>query len=299
VVDEARTVRLLRYAIDHGVNYIDTGYTYHGGASETVIGKALQDGYRDKVKVATKLPLSRVETLDDCDRFLDEQRRRLQLDSVDFYLLHALQQRCAKNSWPAVKALGILDWAEGAMAAGRFRHLGFSFYGELDAFRQIVDEYDGWAVCMIRHNYVENDSQLGRRGLEYAAAKGLAVAVMGPLRGGELADPPPPAIRALWDTALKTRTPADWALQWAWDFPQVSVIVSGMSTQEQVQQNTASARRSGPGVLTEEEMALIGRVRKRYRARARVHYNAPAPGHPLLIGWSAASTQRVSAQDPS
>jgi predicted aldo/keto reductase-like oxidoreductase len=267
-VDEPQAVRLLRYAIDHGVNYIETGRPYDRGMSEAAIGKALQGGYREKVKVTAKLPIAGIETPDDCDRFLDRQLERLQMDSIDFYVLHGLERGQAASSWSRVKERGVLDWAERAMAEGRFHHLGFSHHGSFDAFREIVDEYAGWALCTIPFNFMDEEYQAGRRGLEYAAQRGLAVAVMEPLQGGRLAARCPPTIQALWDSAIKQRAPADWALLWVLDHPQVSVAVSGMSTLEQVRQNIASASRSGPAVLTEEEVALIGRVRNRYQALA-------------------------------
>ncbi len=279
-VDEPEAIQMLRYAIDHGVNYIDTGYTYHGGNSEVIIGRVLQDGYREKVRITTKLPTWNVKTLDDCDRFLDEQLERLRVDDIDFYLLHALG--LPGSRWSRVRDLGIIDWAERAMVNGRFRHFGFSFHGTCEAFRQIVDDYDGWDVCTILYNYVDEDYQAGRRGLEYAAEKGIAVAVMEPLRGGGLTDKIPPSIQALWDTAPRKRTPADWGLQWVWNHSEVSVVLSGMSTMAQVEQNVESACKSGPGTLTEDELALIARVRNQYLEKITVRcskceYCMPCP----------------------
>lgn len=149
-IDEAEATRMLRYAIDHGVNYVDTAYAYHRGTSEACVGRALQDGYRDRVKLATKLPCWLVKTADDFDRYLDEQLERLQVDYVDFYLLHALNA----GHWDTLRGLGVLEWAERAMADGRFDYLGFSFHDEYEVFQRIVDGYDGWTFCQIQYNYM-------------------------------------------------------------------------------------------------------------------------------------------------
>ncbi len=266
-IDEAEAARMLRYAIDRGVNYVDTAYSYHSGTGEAFVGRALRDGYREKVRLATKLPSWLVQTADDFDRFLDEQLERLQTDVIDFYLLHTLD----RERWRALRNLGVLGWAERAMADGRFRYLGFSFHDAYDAFQEIVGAYDGWTFCQIQYNYMDIDHQAGTRGLRYAAERGLAVVVMEPLRGGMLAQNIPPAVQAVWDSAEGSgfqtrpyRTPADWALQWLWNQPEVSLVLSGMSTMQQVEENLASAERSGVGTLTAEELALITRVREKY-----------------------------------
>ena len=272
-IDEPEATRMLRNAIDHGVNYVDTAYPYHRGTSEAFVGRALRDGYREKVRLATKLPSWLVQAPGDFDRYLDEQLQRLQTETIDFYLLHGL----GRERWHNLRDLGVLEWAERAMAAGRFRHLGFSFHDDYDAFREIVDAYDGWALCQIQYNYMDEDYQAGVKGLRYAAGRGLAVVVMEPLRGGALAQNIPPAVQSLWDstpvgarsprpyTGLRD-TPADWALQWVWNQPEVSLALSGMSTLRQVEANVASAARSGPGTLAPDDLALIGRVKKAYRA---------------------------------
>jgi predicted aldo/keto reductase-like oxidoreductase len=261
-VDEPEAIRMLRYAIDQGVNYLDSGYAYHGGNSERVIGMALQDGYRNKVKLATKLPYWEVETATDFDRLLNEQLKRLQTDHVDVYLLHGLSGHA--NKWPKMRDLGVLDWAEGAIADGRIGCLGFSFHDMYEVLQEIVDAYDGWAMCQILYNYMDVDTQAGTEGLQYAASKGLAVAIMEPLLGGRLADPPT-AVQAIWDGAPVKRTPVEWALHWLWDQPEVSVVLSGMSTMEQIEQNVTSAGASSVGSFTAEDQALIARVRETYR----------------------------------
>ncbi len=257
-IDEEEAARMLRYAIDHGVNYVDTAYPYHGEKSEPFVGRVLQDGYREKVKLATKLPSWKIEKTEDCDRYLNEQLERLRTDHIDFYLLHALREKW----WHKLRDLDVLDWAEGAIADGRIGHLGFSFHDDYPVFQEIVDAYD-WTFCQIQYNYMDIENQAGRKGLKYAASKGMAVVIMEPLLGGKLVDPPDP-IQALWSEAPRQRTPADWALQWLWNQPEVSVVLSGMSTMAHVKENVASAEASAVDALTDEELALIGRVRKEY-----------------------------------
>jgi len=260
-VDEVEAIKMIRYAIDRGVNYIDTAYPYHRGNSEIVVGKALQDGYRERVRIATKMPIWMVNSQEDMDRFLDEQLKRLQTENVDFYLLHGLNS----ERWSKLRDLKVFEWAEKAIADGRIQHLGFSFHDEYNVFKDMIDGYDGWTLCQIQYNYLDEEYQAGRKGLQYAASKGLAVIVMEPIAGGMLAITPPKEIQAIWDTAEVKKTPAEWALRWVWNQPEVSVVLSGMSTMTQVIENVNSAKRSGPNALTEKELELISRVRQKYQ----------------------------------
>jgi predicted aldo/keto reductase-like oxidoreductase len=254
-LDDPEAIRLIRHAIDGGVNYVDSGYGYHGGRSEVVLGMALADGYRQRVKLVTKMPTWLVKEAGDFDRFLNEQLARLQTDHLDLYLLHALD----KDRWPALRDLGVIEWAEKAIASGRFERFGFSFHDEYEVFKEIVDAYDGWTACMVMYNYMKADAQPGRKGVEYAAKKDLAVAVMEPVFGGNLASPPS-AVRQVMDAGPVRRTPVDWALQWVWNQPEVSVVLSGMSTLAQVDENLASADRSGAGSLSADEVRLVESV---------------------------------------
>jgi predicted aldo/keto reductase-like oxidoreductase len=265
-IDEPEATRMIRYAIDHGVNYVDTAYPYHREMSEPFLGRALRDGYRERIRLATKMPCWKIEAVEDFDRYLDEQLVRLQIDHIDFYLLHGLDGR----SWPKVRDLGVLRWAEKAISDSRIHHLGFSFHDKYEIFKEIVDASDLWLFCQIQYNFMDIEYQAGTKGLKYAADKGLAVVVMEPLRGGLLTKNVPPPIQEVWAAAPVQRTPADWALQWVWNQPEVSVVLSGMSTMEQVEQNVASASESGPGTLTEEQQFLIARVRDKYRELSRI-----------------------------
>jgi predicted aldo/keto reductase-like oxidoreductase len=267
-IDEPEATRMIRYAIDHGVNYVDTAYSYHRETSELFLGRTLQNGYRQRVKLATKMPCWLVKEASDFDRYLDEQLARLQTDHIDFYLLHGLNG----ERWPKMRDLGVLPWADRAIADGRIHHLGFSFHDKYEVFQEIVDASDLWRFCQIQYNYMDVEEQAGTRGLKYAAGKGLAVVIMEPLRGGALAQNIPPAVQALFDSvSVRARSPrpyrtaAEWALQWLWTQPEVSVVLSGMSTMQQVEENVASAGRSGPGTFAQAELDLVDRVRQAYR----------------------------------
>jgi hypothetical protein len=278
-IDEAEALRMVRHAIDNGVNYLDTAYPYHGGQSEVVVGKALGDGYREKVKLATKLPVWMVESAADFDRLLNEQLQKLQTDHIDFYLLHALN----RGRWrEIVLKHDLLTRAQAALDDGRIRHLGFSFHDDYESFEEIVNGSDLWSFCQIQLNYMDIENQAGVRGLKLAAAKGLAVVVMEPLMGGRLADPPKDIRAAMRGFPLQ-RPPAEWALQWLWDQPEVSVVLSGMSTMEQVKENLCFADRSRVGAFSEAEQALVAEAREKYRARqvipcSKCGYCMPCPG---------------------
>ena len=261
-IDEPLATEMIRHAIGKGVNYVDTAYPYHGENSEAVVGRALGDGYRERVRLATKMPCWLVETPADFDKYLNEQLRKLQTDHIDFYLLHALW----RDRWAKMQKLDALKWAEGAITDGRIGHLGFSFHGTLPLFKEIIDAYD-WTMCQIQYNFMNEGIQAGTEGLEYAASRGVAVVIMEPLLGGQIANPPAD-VQSLWEQA--GAGPVDVALRWLWNKPEVSVVLSGMSTKDQVEQNLASADRSGEGTLTKDEVQLVDRVRAAYEGYASV-----------------------------
>ncbi len=237
-IDETHALKMVRHAIDHGVNYFDTAYPYHGfdfskgGASEPFLGRALKNGYRDRVYIATKLPSWLIHTGDDMDRILDEQLRRLDTDAIDFYLLHGLDT----SYWKNLSQLGVLEFLSRAVEAGKIRYAGFSFHDETDLFMEIVDAYD-WTFCQIQYNYMDEEYQAGKEGLLYAAEKGLAVVAMEPLRGGTLVNGLPLKARELLEQAAPGRTPVGWALQWLWKRPEVTVVLSGMSHMDHLMEN--------------------------------------------------------------
>jgi hypothetical protein len=275
---EAEAVRMIRHAIDGGVNYVDTAYPYHGGQSEVVVGKALMGGYREKVKLATKLPVWMVTSTADFDKLLGEQLQKLQTGHIDFYLLHALN----RSRWhDIILKHNLLDKAAAALADGRIRHLGFSFHDDYESFEEIVNGSELWSFCQIQYNYMDTENQAGTRGLTLAAGKGLAVVVMEPLLGGRLVDPPKDVRETMEGSAVQ-RSPAEWALQWLWDQPEVSVVLSGMSSTAQVEENLRFAEASRIRAFSNAEQALIARVREQYRARTvvpcnRCDYCMPCP----------------------
>ena len=277
-INEAEAIKMIRYAIDHGVNYVDTAYMYHMGNSELVVGKALKDGYRAKVRLATKLPAMMITSADQFDKIFNEQLERLQTKKVDFYLMHGLN----KESWERIRDLKVLKWAESQMAKGKIGHIGFSFHDEYKVFKKIVDYYDNWTFCQVQYNYVDVKNQAGRKGVEYAADKGLGVVIMEPIRGGILAKDPPKAVAKVWGKASQTRSYPEWALQWVWNQPEISVALSGMTKMEQVVANVAAAERSGPNTLTKAELSLIKKVTEAYKSLSPVpctgcRYCQPCP----------------------
>ncbi len=279
-VNEAEAIQLVRYAIDHGVNYVDTCWPYHEGKSEVVVGKALKDGYRERVRLATKPAVQSIDSWQQLDRIFNEQLSKLQTDYVDFYLLGGIGDKEA-NSWFRVKEQHLLDWAEKRMDEGKIHYLGFSYHGQYDAFKEIIDDYERWTFCYIQYNYVDcesSDRTPGTRGLKYAAEKGLAVGIMEPIQGGNLATKSPVRptetpikageIQAILDGAGNRRRPADLALQWVWSHPEVSVALSGMGALSQVVENVESASRS-PDKLTESDLKIIFQIRETIQSRLK------------------------------
>jgi predicted aldo/keto reductase-like oxidoreductase len=294
-IDVPLATKMLHYALDNGVNYVDTAFPYHGasfdatpGNSEGFVGDVLAaGGYRDKVLVATKLPHWLVNSREDMDRILNGQLQRLRTDRIDCYLMHGM----GGEPWEKLKKFGVLDFLEEAKADGRIRHAGFSYHDDPQFFAPVVDGYD-WDFCQIQYNYLDTEYQAGAAGLAYAAGKGLAVIVMEPLKGGRLAAPVPAPIQAIWDGYPTKRSPQEWALRFVWDDPRVSMLLSGMSTFEQVVDNVELAAGGEAGTLTPDDHALIATVRDAYRARIAVdctgcRYCMPCPQGidiPLILG---------------
>lgn len=276
-IDEQKTREMLKYAVDHGVNYIDTAYNYHREQSEIVVGKLLKEGLRDKVYLATKCPTWLVKTREDFDRYLDTQLAKLQTDHIDMYLLHALN----RERWPVLVDAEVFDFLEAAKADGKIRTAGFSFHDELAIFKTIVDSYR-WDFCQIQFNLIDEHHQAGLEGLQYAGAKGMAVVIMEPLRGGKLVKVVPQDIQAIYDSAEVKRSAADWALRWVWDHPQVSVALSGMGRLNEVEENIRTAETALPNSLTPKEISMLDRVKQVYRSRTKVpctqcQYCMPCP----------------------
>jgi predicted aldo/keto reductase-like oxidoreductase len=262
-VNEEEAIKMIRYAIDNGVNYIDTAYPYHNGESEVVVGKALKDGYREKVHLTTKLPMWQVKTTVDFERFLKEQIERLQTNP-DIYLFHGLN----KSRLEKIKELNLIKKMEEARDKGLIKYIGFSFHDKVEIFKEIIDYYN-WDCCQIQHNYLDINYQAGTEGLRYAGKKNIAVIIMEPIRGGKLAIPKDklntfPEIRSVLEKSQSKRSMPDWALQFLWNQPEVSVVLSGMSTMQQVIENVKSAENSNIGLLNQEELQTISDLREAY-----------------------------------
>ena len=286
-IDEERAERQIISAIDQGVNYFDTAYLYPG--SEAVLGRALAKGYRDKVMIATKMPPLLVKSKKDMESILDTSLKRLQTDYIDYYLVHNLS---GKKGWEGLKESGAVEFFAQAKQSGRICRIGFSFHGDKGQFKKIVDDYP-WDMCMIQYNYLDEHFQAGKEGLEYAASKGLGVAVMEPLRGGLLANKMPPRVQALWEEGGIERTPSEWALRWVWNHPEVSVVLSGMNEEAQIEENIRVAATACPNSLTKNELDRIAQVKKMLAGMLKIGctqcgYCMPCPAGvniPMCFGY--------------
>ncbi len=265
-INESESKRMLHYAIDNGVNYLDNAYSYHMEMSERFVGKALKGGYRKKVYLATKMPVWCVKSKEDSQKYFDEQLRRLQTDRIDMYLLHSL----GKNGWETVQQCDILGFLDEMLKQGKIRFAGFSYHDELLLFKEIVDAYP-WACCLIHLNYVDDDFQAGVKGLEYAHKKGLAVVIMEPLRGGKLAQKVPAEVLNMIRQSRYKQTPTEFALRWLYNRPEVSCVLSGMSSMEHVKENVKFASKEHAGTLSAQDLALYARVKQFYRTRTKVN----------------------------
>jgi predicted aldo/keto reductase-like oxidoreductase len=264
LITEAESIRMIRYAIDHGVNYLDSGYPYDIKYLESLthlVGQALQDGYRKKVKVAATLPLFLTNSPSDFDRYLNEQLQRLQTDRIDFYLLGRLN----RENWPRLQELGVLHWAEKAKSDGRIDKIGFSFHDHFQILKGILDAYDDWGLCQFQYSYMDVNHDPGVSGIKYASEKGLGIVVTEPLRGGRLTREPPESVAKVWASGQKKRTLAEWGLRWIWNHPEVSVTLCDMSTMEQVVEDVQLANHAEPDSLTVQELVLISKAREAFR----------------------------------
>lgn len=281
-IDYDLATAMVRKAVDSGVNYVDTAWPYHSskgnrvpGASEPFIGHALRDGYRDKVYLATKLPSWAVEKRADMDRFLDEQLKRLDTPYIDCYLAHNLNS----SDWPRIKHLGVAGFMDSAIKDGRIKYAGFSFHDSYPLFEDIVTGYD-WSFGQIQYNYMDINYQAGQKGLQLMHDKGMGVVIMEPLRGGFLINQVTEEMKALLAQANPDWTLADWGLRWVWDQPETGIVLSGMSTMEQVTENIAIAESVRP--MTEKELTALGKVRDTFNERLRLNctgcgYCMPCP----------------------
>ncbi len=254
--DEAEVEKQIRHAIDQGVNYFDTAYIYPG--SESTLGKILSKGLREKVKIATKMPPYLVKKYEDFDKLFNEELKRLQTDYIDYYLMHMLTE---VSVWERLVALGIIDWIKDKKEKGQIRNLGFSYHGGKEEFVKIIDAFD-WEFVMMQYNYLDENNQAGKSGLQYAASKGLPVMIMEPLRGGKLVSGLPKQVYQLMNAENADRSPAEWAFRWLYNHPEVTVVLSGMNSMEMLDENIRIASDSVANSFGEKEYKLFDQVRE-------------------------------------
>ncbi len=275
ITDELESIKMIQYAVKNGVNYFDTAYAYKD--SEAILGKALNEGLREKVFIATKSPLWIVEKPEDFDTYLDESLKRLHTRYVDFYLLHGLD----KDSWKKVKKLKLLDKLDTAKKEGKIIYGAFSFHDDLKLFKEIIDSYN-WDMCQIQLNFMGEYYQAGVEGLKYAASRGIGVVIMEPLLGGLLAEYVPPDIVEKWNDSGIKRIPAEWAFRWLSGFPEATIVLSGVSTMEQLKEDIKIFEKEFPKLMTEKEIQAFGEVKKLYERKLKVRctgcsYCMPCP----------------------
>ncbi len=264
VIDRKRAIAMIRAGIDRGVNYLDTAYMYHGGESEVVAGLALKDGYRAKVRLTTKLPLHEISEAADMDRLLDEQLKRLDVPFVDFYLMHGFNRRSLEK----MRALKYHDFLGRVVRDGRVKRVGFSFHDDAAAFLDALSDYD-WGMAQVQFNYLDIDNQACESGVRAAGARGVPIVVMEPLRGGALANPPE-EIGAAVAAHKAGLTPAQWAFKFLADYPEIKVVLSGMSDEEQLAQNIDTFDRFDVGCMSDEDKAFVAGLRGMYEKRVLI-----------------------------
>jgi len=276
VKDEAKLEQQIIYAIENGVNYFDTAYIYPN--SEERLGRVLAKGYRKRVCVATKLPPYLVSKYEDFDKLLNTQLRRLQTDYIDYYFIHMLPD---VKEWNRLCGLGILDWIDEKKKLGQIINIGFSYHGGVQEFKKLIDEY-AWGFCMLQYNYLDENNQAGKIGLQYAASKGMAVMIMEPLRGGRLAGRLPKEAADIFEQASDSRSTAEWGLRWVWNHPEVTTLLSGMNTMEMIEENIRIASNAMPDSLSDHELELYRKARKVILGKSAVpctgcNYCMPCP----------------------
>ena len=294
IIDIKETEREIMTAYEAGVNYYDTAYIYPG--SEAALGEILEKNQiREKVYIATKLPHYLIKKYEDLDKLFGEELKRLRTDYVDYYLMHMLTDT---DTWNRLKNLGIEKWIEEKKASGAIRQIGFSYHGNSEMFCNLVDAHD-WDFCQIQYNYMDEHSQAGRRGLYHAHEKGIPVIIMEPLRGGKLVNRLPDTAKKIFEEYKIKRTPAQWAFRWLWDQPEVTVVLSGMNSDEMVRDNIQTACIVEAGELGEEEQQMLKQVVAAINAKMKVGctgcgYCMPCPKGVDIPGTFAAYNRRFA-----
>ncbi|WP_326906755.1 aldo/keto reductase [Sedimentibacter sp. MB31-C6] len=278
VIDEARSISMIHDAIEKGVNYFDTAYFYHAGQSESLLGKALLGGYRERVKVATKLPPYMVKSLDNAKKVMSTQLAKLQTNYIDYYLLHMLTD---KAMFDKMVSLGVMDWLEELKLNKIINNIGFSFHGSKLDFELILKAYP-WDFCQIQYNYLDENNQVTKAGLQLAGTLGIPIIVMEPLRGGKLVNNLPKEVIDTFNSYDSERTPAEWALRWIWNHTEVNVVLSGMSSEIQVTENIKTAGDAKANSFTKEELVVFEKVKSIMMDKIKIHctgcgYCMPCP----------------------
>lgn len=297
-IDEERTITLLRDSIERGINYFDTAYFYNNGRSEVLLGEALAGGYRERVKIATKLPPFMVSKLEGAKKILDTQLGKLQTDYIDYYLLHMLSD---KATFDRMVKIGVVDWLEQQKRDGVIRNLGFSFHGSKADFEELIAAYP-WDFCQIQYNYLDENNQATKSGLELAGTLGIPVIIMEPLRGGKLVNNLPQEVMDEFRGYDSRRTPAEWALRWIWNHPEVTVILSGMSDEMQLEENVRVASDARADALTKEEHEVFDRVKAILMEKTKIPctacgYCMPCPAGVNIPGCFASYNDKYLLKD--
>ena len=283
IIDEQKAISLIRRAIDGGVTYIDTAYVYLDRTSEIVLGKALQDGYRDKVTIATKMPIHAVHDRASMEALLEEELKKLQTDHIDFYLMHGIN----RDGWEKFKAIGAPEFFDDMKKAGKIRYKCFSFHGPYEHFEYILKDSD-WDMVQIQYNFMDIHNQAGTKGLELAGSLGIPVVIMEGLLGGRLANAPE-NVQALYDAYPVKRSPVEWAFRWLCNHPEVSVVLSGCNEAEQIEENLRIFDTVDSGIMSPEELKLMDNVREAYLSRTKIgctgcRYCMPCPNDVNIPG---------------
>ena len=299
-IDEDKAIALIRRAIDGGVNYLDTAYVYLDKTSETVLGKALRDGYRDKVTIATKMPIEYVNNYEEMEALLDSELKKLQTDHIDYYLMHGID----KNKWLRFKEMGGDRFFEDKKREGKIRYKCFSFHGSYEDFEYIIKDND-WDMVQIQFNYMDVANQAGEKGLKLAGELGIPVVIMEPLLGGKLAKAPD-NVKALYDAFPVKRSSVEWAFRWIANYPQVMTILSGCNEAEQIDENLRIFDNVAADCMSDEELKLIDKVRDAYNDRTKIgctgcRYCMPCPGGVdiprVFAAWNECSLYGIKAEE--
>lgn len=297
-IDETRAINMIRSAIEKGVNYFDTAYIYHAGKSESLLGKALEDGYRERVNIATKLPPYMVNKLDNAKKIISTQLSRLRTDHIDYYLLHMLTDLAM---YKKMESLGVMEYLEELKRDGTIGNIGFSFHGSKQDFEQIIKSYP-WDFCQIQYNYLDENNQATKSGLMLAHEMSIPVIVMEPLRGGKLVTGLPKNVIKAFEECDKNKSPAEWGLRWIWNHKEVNVVLSGMSDEAQVEENIRIAGDARENSLTEKELEVFNKVKRVMNEKIKVPctacaYCMPCPHGVNIPGCFASYNEKYLLED--